>query len=98
MEFAVDRPEWLMDVDSGEYLVWVESAAGLYGALDAKFVTTSGSESRLGSASNAEGLLIQTSVGNAGGRGCPAMKRSGWAGDGAASTRDRASTRFSASP
>src|SRR6266513_2887796 len=63
----------------GDTWIWVEPAAALYGALGAKFVTTSGSETHLGSASTAFGLLIQTSVGSAGGRGSPVTKRSGWA-------------------
>ncbi len=53
----------------GDTWGWVESAAGLYGVLGAKFVTTSASESHWGSASGAFGLLIQTSVGSAGAAG-----------------------------
>ncbi len=46
-------PESLADAESGDAWVWVESAGELCGTVDAKFVTTSGSESRLGSASAA---------------------------------------------
>src|SRR3989442_12190095 len=82
----------------GDTWVWVESAAGLYGALGAKFVTASGSETHLGSAGAALGLVIQTSVGSASGRGSPATQRSGRAGKAAASTRAPTPTGRSATP
>src|SRR5712692_9636287 len=75
-----------------------DSAAWLYGAISAKFVSPSGLGARVGSASPGLGLLIQTAVGRAGGRGRPATKRSGCAAWAAASTRDRDSTRAAASP